>query len=110
MSSKAAGAGDMRPKKVFKRVGKKVIIATIAIFDAGKVAPSQTPTSGASAIIGTAFDAIAKGKRPSAIQGSRTASTATTIPTLTPITTVSYTHLDVYKRQPLLFVSTLFFP
>src|SRR5688572_20851243 len=66
-------------------VGKKTIIATIAILEAGFVSPNQLLVIGAKAIIGTELAAIAKGIIASLMTVQRAVTNATKTPAPQPI-------------------------
>src|SRR5215207_6066942 len=85
MSWIVSALGLVSPRYTLIKVGKKVIIATTPILDAGLMLPSQIPSSGESATIGTAFDATENGTSPSASSGKRTQIAATSAPSIQPI-------------------------
>src|SRR6187397_963914 len=85
MSWSVSALGLVSPRYTLISVGKNVMIATTPILDAGLMLPSQMPSSGESATIGTALDPTEKGTNPSASSGKRTHTVATSTPNVQPI-------------------------
>src|SRR5687767_13332673 len=61
ISSSCIGSTSVRPRTVLIMTGKKTMIDTIAILEAGLVMPNQLFMIGAKAMIGTELAAIANG-------------------------------------------------
>src|SRR5207249_10109147 len=72
MSSTAAGSTSTRPRTTLAMTGKDTRIAAISALDNGLTRPNQLFSSGAKAMIATAFAATASGRRvhPALTQGA----------------------------------------
>src|SRR5439155_13147513 len=86
MSSTAAGSTSTRPRTTLAMTGKNTRIAAIRALDNGLTRPNQLFSSGAKAMIGTAFAATASGRRIPRAVTQRTDAKATRSPTVVPMT------------------------